>query len=422
MGERGQQWTLLHAGQVHNINCMINDSKRWAVMHPISKLVLLPWLKRSVNLQKDAMGNIPGLDEDGTIVGVDPNQIDLREGGEHEDFNKLQWFEVDLQAGDCLYLPPGWWHHVSSSVAPNMAVNVWWSAHDNQEQDRSQPLECPLAQQQQQQQQHQFLTLDQCSWKRDHNLRFTECPKGAGTGTYPRAPVPPVSLAATWAGMQQQEVLLVYKELLKARQATAEVEAQTEVKAQAQADANVNSGVWSAVAVSDTDSVELPFGAVVRVGMGGTKPLKKNPKLNGRMGIVLGWSTKKKSYLVHMTGDEESGDSSSTDTFQKKKKKKKKKKKAPRPSKIPIASLEWNGNVVGHYVNLGEDKDTKRDEYESEFPWRDKKPANDHLLYAESFTSGMHTTHRERPDESRDNSNLLACVYLTITLAISSYI
>jgi hypothetical protein len=66
---------------------MLKGSKQWAVMHPVSKLVLAPFLKRSVQ----------GADiqEDGTIVDVDPNDIKLQ--GTHSDFKKLQWWKVDLQ-------------------------------------------------------------------------------------------------------------------------------------------------------------------------------------------------------------------------------------------------------------------------------------------------------------------------------------
>ncbi len=45
---------------------------------------------------------------------------------------------VDLQAGDAIYLPPLWWHHVEGLAPFNVLVNYWWRetpAHLGQPQD-----------------------------------------------------------------------------------------------------------------------------------------------------------------------------------------------------------------------------------------------------------------------------------------------
>jgi ribosomal protein L16 Arg81 hydroxylase len=31
-----------------------------------------------------------------------------------------------LEAGELLYLPPGWWHHVRS-LGVTISVNTWWA-------------------------------------------------------------------------------------------------------------------------------------------------------------------------------------------------------------------------------------------------------------------------------------------------------
>jgi len=38
----------------------------------------------------------------------------------------FQWWEADLQAGSCLFIPTGWYHHVSSAQGRNVATNLWW--------------------------------------------------------------------------------------------------------------------------------------------------------------------------------------------------------------------------------------------------------------------------------------------------------
>ena len=36
-------------------------------------------------------------------------------------------FTAQLNPGDAIYIPPGWWHHVRAEAPLNMLVNYWWS-------------------------------------------------------------------------------------------------------------------------------------------------------------------------------------------------------------------------------------------------------------------------------------------------------
>ena len=38
----------------------------------------------------------------------------------------MDWFEADMEAGDCLFIPSKWYHQVESSSERNLAVNMWW--------------------------------------------------------------------------------------------------------------------------------------------------------------------------------------------------------------------------------------------------------------------------------------------------------
>jgi len=40
----------------------------------------------------------------------------------------LHVFDVELSAGDALYIPPHWFHRVTSLSTPNFAINSWWSS------------------------------------------------------------------------------------------------------------------------------------------------------------------------------------------------------------------------------------------------------------------------------------------------------
>ena len=39
--------------------------------------------------------------------------------------------EVNLQAGDALYLPACWWHCVEGSERRNMILSWWFKLHDD---------------------------------------------------------------------------------------------------------------------------------------------------------------------------------------------------------------------------------------------------------------------------------------------------
>ena len=182
--------------------------------------------------------------------------------------------------------------------------DIWWRAHDQMAADRSQPLDCPLR--------DRNLTLDRCSWKTDA-VEFTECPTAEpAENHYSRLPVTPSSVGAAWSEMGLQEVLYLYRTLLQQRSAESP-------------NANMNVSSWIRVSAAEV----LPFRSLVRIGV--AKPLK-NKKLNGEVGVALGWSVVGKSYFVKLAH--------------------KSKRKNRALSKVPLGSLEWNGRI-----DLGNDGD-----------------------------------------------------------------
>ena len=44
--------------------------------------------------------------------------------------DRLQSIEIDLKAGEMLYLPAGWWHHIEN-LGPTVMVNFWTTRCDN---------------------------------------------------------------------------------------------------------------------------------------------------------------------------------------------------------------------------------------------------------------------------------------------------
>lgn len=45
--------------------------------------------------------------------------------------------QVVLKAGDILYIPQHWWHHVRSFDCPNIAISLWFHPFAEKEEEQS---------------------------------------------------------------------------------------------------------------------------------------------------------------------------------------------------------------------------------------------------------------------------------------------
>lgn len=53
---------------------------------------------------------------------VDPTKPDLRT---YPEFSKAHMLKCLLKPGEILYIPPKWWHHVTS-LTKSFSVSFWW--------------------------------------------------------------------------------------------------------------------------------------------------------------------------------------------------------------------------------------------------------------------------------------------------------
>ena len=126
--------SVLHNDDQDNLNCVLAGRKRFVFFHPREK----------PTIETDAFGwvNADGdrsLGYGGFGGRLDVERIDLRRFGGWRD---LEWWEADLEAGDCVFIPTAWYHHVASDGERNLAVNVWWWRRDV---DADDSLECAEA-------------------------------------------------------------------------------------------------------------------------------------------------------------------------------------------------------------------------------------------------------------------------------------
>lgn len=104
--------TPTHFDESHNVACVVAGRRRFLLFPP----------DQIGNLSIGPIGNAPT----GTPISlVDPDQPDL---AQHPRFAAaLQQAQVAvLEPGDAIYIPPLWWHHVSSLARVNLLANYWW--------------------------------------------------------------------------------------------------------------------------------------------------------------------------------------------------------------------------------------------------------------------------------------------------------
>jgi hypothetical protein len=106
--------TPAHVDEWNNVACVVAGSRRFTLFPP----------EQIANLYIGPLDFAP--------TGAAMSMVSLRD----PDFARYPKFRAAmaaaevavLQAGDCIFIPPLWWHHVESLEPFNVLVNYWW--HD----------------------------------------------------------------------------------------------------------------------------------------------------------------------------------------------------------------------------------------------------------------------------------------------------
>ncbi|CAH3190414.1 unnamed protein product [Porites evermanni] len=101
----GGSKSFLHMDTVDNINCMISGVKQWFI----------------VDLEHTKLIDMDHGEGDYCSVNVD--KVDMFK---YPSLQNLPWWSARLEQGDCMFIPYGWGHQVTS-LFRNIAVNIWWT-------------------------------------------------------------------------------------------------------------------------------------------------------------------------------------------------------------------------------------------------------------------------------------------------------
>ncbi|MFT3997838.1 MAG: cupin-like domain-containing protein [Asticcacaulis sp.] len=106
--------TRTHYDLNDNIACVVAGRRRFSLFPPEQTPNLYP------GPYERTIGGVP-------VSMVDPDAPDLTRYPRFAEAQKAR-IDVELEPGDALYIPYGWWHQVRSLSPFNVLVNYWWDA------------------------------------------------------------------------------------------------------------------------------------------------------------------------------------------------------------------------------------------------------------------------------------------------------
>lgn len=158
--------SVVHKDGTDNMNCLFTGRKRLILWHPKYERLIesreFGWIDHQHEPDSERYGMYAGAFEEEGSINVE--QMDLVQ---FPGWSLLDWWEAELEAGDCLFLPIGWYHHVDSVAEGglNFGLNLWWNRLeelDVSELDESTENGCPQLQ--------RPVTVSDCEFNEDTQM------------------------------------------------------------------------------------------------------------------------------------------------------------------------------------------------------------------------------------------------------------
>ena len=113
--------SVIHMDSHHNQHCVLNGSKRFMLIPPFVKINSPEFGWISINSEDPPLGYEEAYGE--FVADFDPDNIDLTA---RPAWGRIPWLLAELQAGDCLFMPEGWYHFVESKAEPTLTWHIWF--------------------------------------------------------------------------------------------------------------------------------------------------------------------------------------------------------------------------------------------------------------------------------------------------------
>mmetsp|Transcript_35179 Transcript_35179/g.74867 ORF Transcript_35179/g.74867 Transcript_35179/m.74867 type:complete len:383 (+) Transcript_35179:89-1237(+) len=129
--------SVIHNDGQQNFHCIFDGGKDWVLWEPTAPIGTreLGW----INGEEEAKRDPKFKDTYGTFAGlVDPDNMDTEK---FPGWEELRWWRLHMEAGDCAYLPPKWYHFVESPPHRSVTVHVWFDAAAKFDQKSCEALE-----------------------------------------------------------------------------------------------------------------------------------------------------------------------------------------------------------------------------------------------------------------------------------------
>lgn len=98
--------SVVHTDSVDNVNCLYRGEKQFVMVDP------------------DKYRDKVDIDHpEGSYSGVDVDSVDYTK---YPGLADVEFYTINITAGDCLFIPYKWIHQVRS-FGSNLAVNIWWN-------------------------------------------------------------------------------------------------------------------------------------------------------------------------------------------------------------------------------------------------------------------------------------------------------
>ncbi|XP_039250314.2 uncharacterized protein LOC120328008 [Styela clava] len=108
--------SILHKDAYHQMNCLMNGTKHWKLIE--------------YKYEKDIHKHPEPEYEQGGFSDINPQSVNLKK---HPNITKVEWSNITIHAGDCLYLPKSYYHQVISEGTHNLAVSLLFARFDGKD-------------------------------------------------------------------------------------------------------------------------------------------------------------------------------------------------------------------------------------------------------------------------------------------------